>query len=60
MVANVINKIKASMSGIVWPSAKSIVGDTVMVFVTASVLSSLIAVWSYGVETIVNWVTSLF
>jgi preprotein translocase SecE subunit len=59
-VAGLINKIKQSAAGISWPNFKSVCGDTVMVFLTASILSTLIALWSYGVEEIVNWVTSLF
>jgi preprotein translocase subunit SecE len=59
-VSSIINKIKQSTAGISWPNFKSVCGDTIMVFLTASTLSILIALWSCGVEEIINWVTSLF
>lgn len=59
-MAGLINKIKQSTAGISWPSLKSVCGDTIVVFLTALILSTLIVLWSYGIEEIVNWVTSLF
>jgi preprotein translocase subunit SecE len=57
---NIIKKFRNSISGIIWPSAKSVCVDTCVAFVTTAILILLTTGWSAIIDTIVEWVTALF
>lgn len=56
----IVGKIKKSVSGISWPKPKEIVSDTFFVIAVTAVLSTLIFLWTSGIELIVDFVISLF
>ena len=57
---NRLIKAKNSIKEIRWPSKKEVLSDTVITVLTTAILSSLISVWVLGIETVVNFVISLF
>ena len=55
-MSKLIQKFKATVSNIHWPSKEEVVKDTVYVMVTATVLSFLILGWT----TVIDLVIGLF
>ena len=55
-----INNLKQNLASIHWPTRKNLLRDTNVCVITSAILATLIALWSAGIEVIVNFVISKF
>lgn len=53
-----IEKLKQNLASIHWPARKDLLKDTNVCVITSAILATLIALWSAGIEAIVNFVVS--
>lgn len=59
-MSKAINKFKQNLASIHWPTRKELLKDTTICVVTSAILAILIALWTAGIEYVVNFVLSLF
>ena len=57
---NLFKKAKSSINKIHWPHIKEIVSETVFSVIVATVLAVMVALWTSGIESVVNWIMLLF